>query len=146
MSRGPPVRAPVRHGVGHGGDRGFVGTVAGSKGDDAGYAAHRLPSPGSRRRMTLAGTPAARLSAGTSEVTTEPSAITLPSPMVTPGKMVAPVQIQTSSPMLTGLISDGRGGSPSRRRSRSSEWPGESKIVTPGAISARAPMLTRPRR
>ncbi len=56
--------------------------------------------------MTLAGTPAARLSAGTSEVTTEPSAITLPSPMVTPGKM-ALVQIQTSSPMLTGLISDG---------------------------------------
>ncbi len=75
-------------------------------------------------------------------MTTAPSAITLPSPTVTPGKIVAPVQIQTSSPMVTGLISSLRGGRPRRRRSRSSECPGESKIVTPDAIMARSPMLT----
>src|SRR5438874_2039426 len=59
----------------------------------------------SSARFTRAGTPATRVSAGTSSVTTAPAAITAPGPMVTPGRIIARAPIQTPSPTVIGRIS-----------------------------------------
>lgn len=53
--------------------------------------------------IILAGVPPTKVLAGTSLVTTEPAAITAPSPMVTLGQIVQWPPIQTSLPILTGL-------------------------------------------
>lgn len=65
---------------------------------------NRAPSPylNHSLRITLQGLPTAKLFGGISFVTTLPAPITLSSPIVTPGKIIAPVQIQTLSPIVTG--------------------------------------------
>src|SRR5690606_9050897 len=61
----------------------------------------RGPCAGSVFR-TRAGFPATTTSAGTSRVTTLPAPTTARSPMVTPGRMIAPPPIHTSFPLVTG--------------------------------------------
>lgn len=51
--------------------------------------------------MTFAGTPPTKVLSGTSSVTTAPAATTAFRPIVTPGQMVAPMQIQAFSLMVT---------------------------------------------
>lgn len=53
----------------------------------------------SKVRMARAGTPATRVAAGMSRLTTAPAATTAPSPTATPPTTVAPAQIQTLAPM-----------------------------------------------
>ncbi len=55
------------------------------------------------QRITVAGLPATTAPAATSLVTTLPAPITVRSPIVTPGQMIDPPPIQTSSPIVTGL-------------------------------------------
>ncbi len=55
--------------------------------------------------MTLAGTPATKLFAGTSFVTTAPAPITEFSPTVTPPSIVAAVAIQTFLSITIGFAS-----------------------------------------
>src|SRR5262249_8492424 len=63
------------------------------------------------RTATLrAGLPATTVFGGTSLVTTEPAETTLPSPIVTPGKTMARLPIQTLSPIRTGRTSSSPGG------------------------------------
>ena len=52
--------------------------------------------------MIVAVTPATRVAGGTSRVTTAPAATTEPAPMVTPGRIVAAVPIQTFVSMVMG--------------------------------------------
>jgi len=58
--------------------------------------------------MTLAGTPATKLFAGTSFVTTTPAPTTEFSPTVTPPSMVTAVAIQTFFSITIGLAVDGK--------------------------------------
>ena len=53
--------------------------------------------------MNFAGLPPTMVSGATSLVTTAPAATTAFSPMVTPGRMMAPTPIQALRPMWTGL-------------------------------------------
>ena len=54
-------------------------------------------------RITLQGTPAAKLSAGISRVTALPAPMTQWSPIVTPGQTVTEAPNQQSFPICTGL-------------------------------------------
>lgn len=54
--------------------------------------------------MTFAGLPPTKLISGTNLVTTLPADITEQFPMLTPGNIIEPVPIQTSSPITTGLL------------------------------------------
>ncbi len=56
--------------------------------------------------MTLHGFPAARVFAGMSWVTTDPAPIVVLSPIVTPGKIIAPPPIHTLLPIVTGAVFD----------------------------------------
>ena len=84
---------------------------------------------------TRAGLPATRAPPGTSEVTTLAAATTAPLLIVTPGKTVTPVPIQTLSPMCTGFDFDR--GIPSMVRS----WPLKSRMLTFQAMAQFDPML-----
>ena len=53
--------------------------------------------------MTRHGLPAAKTPVGMSRVTTLPAPMTVRSPMVTPGQMIAPPPTHTSAPIVTGL-------------------------------------------
>lgn len=53
---------------------------------------------------TRQGTPQANTSGGISLVTTLPAPITVLSPIVTPGHIIAPVAIHTLLPIFTGLL------------------------------------------
>ena len=88
-----------------------------------------------RCRITAAGTPAASVAAGTSCVTTAPAATTAPSPMFTPGRIVAAAPIHTFAPMVIGAAV-----MKSRRLSGSTGWPAVTRltlwaIITSSAIS-----------
>ena len=72
----------------------------------------RMLSASVMGRMTRAGTPAAKLPAGMSLVTTEPAPMTQPSPMVTPGQTVTFAPNQQSLPMCTGFAQHRRWASP----------------------------------
>ena len=81
----------VRQGVG-------VAALAGAGGDHQNMFAHCISSS-LMVRITFAGTPLTMVFSGTSLVTTAPAATMAPSPMVTPGRMVALEPIQTRLPM-----------------------------------------------
>ena len=83
-----------------------------------------------------AGLPTATTLARTSRVTTEPASMTLLSPMLTPGRAVAPPPIHTLSPIVMGLAAS----SLARRAPGSSGWVGGSSW-TLGPIRQSAPML-----
>ena len=67
-------------------------------------------------------------------MTTAPAETMLPSPIVTPGWMIALRPIHTLSMIRTGLTSSADGGRPARRASGSAGCPLTSKIATPLAI------------
>src|SRR5579885_2606079 len=70
---------------------GYEGTAAGG-----GY-------PRCRERRIRAGLPATVAPGGTSRVTTPPAPTIASSPIVTPGRMIAPPPIQTLYPLRTGF-------------------------------------------
>lgn len=86
--------------------------------------------------MTFAGTPAARQRAGMSLFTTLPAAMTAPSPMVTPFKMVTFIPIQTRSQMVMGAET---GRDPEDSPSMIL-WLSESRITTRLEMTTSLPM------
>src|SRR5262249_34406556 len=78
---------------------------------------------------TRAGFPATITSAGTLLVTTAPAPTIVRSPILTPFRITAPLQIQTSSPITTGELASGGQGDV-RRRIASVGWPSESETYT----------------
>ena len=72
-----------------------------------------------------------------SRVTTDPAPITLPAPMVTPGRITTFDPIHTSSSMRTGR----ENCRPPARSSGTVGWPAV-EMVTFGAIITRSPIVT----
>lgn len=85
-------------------------------------------------RIWRAGFPKTSVFGGTSDITTAPAATMLPSPMVTPGMIMAARPIQTLSSITTGLTSSSAVGEPAMRALGSAGCPGESKIHACPAI------------
>ena len=74
--------------------------------------------------------------------TTDPAETTLPSPIVTPGRMMHPVPIRTLSSMITGRTSSSKGGRPASLRAGSTGCPLESTTRACEAILQWLPMVT----
>ena len=88
-------------------------------------------------RITLAGTPATIVCAGTSLVTTAPAPTIAPSPTVTPGRTVTEAPSHTFRPSSTGA------GSMSARRSGSIAWSSVVRVL-PCPMSVPSPIVMPP--
>lgn len=89
--------------------------------------------------MTLQGFPTATTLDGISFVTTLPAPITVLSPIVTPGKMIAPAPIQQFLPICTGILYR-------YNRSRSSGktgWPAVAIVTSGSNISVIGSVICR---
>ncbi len=89
---------------------------------------------------TCAGFPATTVYAGTCDLTTDPAATTLPSPIFTPGKIMHRVPIHTPFPIITGRTSSSLGGSFNIRDAKSVRCPFESMMIVSAEITVSRPI------